>query len=189
MRKTSQWMPVRKCISKTEAQAEMWWDGGDQEPIRWLSRALRCLLGHKQRGCHTSEEDESEQAKEALLLGAQVGGQGAGVPVNGGQEVAQASPEADHESVDGESLATVVRVPEEVREQGLQRSEAHLATEVQQPHTQDQQGQLQGPGVRAQQSCQPAGPWDEEEAQENTQGQGPDEGSPAATAPAPVVTG
>ena len=73
--------------------------------------------------------------------------------------------------------------------QGLQGREAQLAAEGQQPHAQDQQRQLQWPGVRAQQPRQPAGPRDEEEAQQDAQGQGPDEGPPAAVAPAPVVTG
>ncbi|KAG5835461.1 hypothetical protein ANANG_G00244250, partial [Anguilla anguilla] len=147
------------------------------------------LFGDEGGAQHAEEEDEGEQGVDEGLLAARVVGQGAGVPVDGGQQVAHAAAEADHQRVDGEGPAALLLAGEQVRQQGLQRREAGLAAELDQANARHQQQHLQEAAARRHQGGQAGRAGDQPQAEQHARAQRPDEGPPPPEAPAPPVAG
>ena len=139
---------------------------------------------------HTPQEDESEQGVDEGLLAPYVVGCCSGVPVDGWQQVAQATAQAEQEGEYCEGPATLVLAREQVADQRLHWREAGLATELEQDDAQHQQGDLQPTGaLESQQGCQRGGVRDEHQGQQHAHAQGPDEGTPPTKAAPPAVAG
>lgn len=98
---------------------------------REAAAGARGFLGHLHGDEDAGDEDEDENSEEALGLASQVSGEQTVTPVQRGQQVAHAAPQADHEREHGKRLAAVVLVPIQIGQKGLQRRKAHLSTKVQ----------------------------------------------------------
>ena len=110
-------------------------DGGNVvvgDHVRGEVARERHLVGDDDGGGERHGEDDDEHGEDGGFLPAEVAAHRVGGPVDGGQQVAEDAPQADHDGVDGEDAVVLVGLAGHVAEHGLAGSQTRLAGQVQQ---------------------------------------------------------